>query len=293
MMTEENYRYMRGHLIYGLPEKSKNFAEKIKPGDRLVVYVMQENCEELCGSFTAVVEVVGEWRESSKPQFPDEEREGKVLYPRVVDVRFIAEGVVKFDEVKDELSRILKEKEILREKDLDLKGLRMLYIRKKPLPDELGRLIEERLRASQGAVSYKPERSHTGYSHNKLVEMVRDIGVWLGFKAEINHEIDNFRVDVAFFKEPKPAPHAVVEVHVRGEIDKDLTALMHAYKKYRSRPIYVITNKDMDKVHNLLKETFDEIKEQVIIIRHGELAQLHDTLRNENIRKLINELKKP
>lgn len=286
MMSEENYRYMRSHLIYGLPESSKDLAEEIKPGDRLVVYIMmKKNCKELCGSFTAVVEVVGEWRESSKPQFPEEEEEGRILYPRIVNVKFIAEGVVKFDEVKDELSKVLGKKDLTPW----ILTLSSLYYSKKPLPEEAGELIERALR--RGA-TVKPQSS----IHDELVEMVRDIGVWLGFKAEINHKIDNFWVDVAFFKGPRAGPYAVVEVHVRGDIYKDLAALKHAYDKYGSRPIYVIANEDVDQVLKLVNEAmqgaFHEIREQIIIIRHSELVQLHNTLRNENIKKLINELKK-
>ncbi|BDR91062.1 EVE domain-containing protein [Vulcanisaeta souniana] len=81
MMNEENYRHTIEKGIYGLPEKSSKLKELIEPGDRLVVYITKKECRELCGSFTAILEVIGEWRKSSKPLWPDEVREGRILYP--------------------------------------------------------------------------------------------------------------------------------------------------------------------------------------------------------------------
>ncbi len=129
--------------------------------------------------------------------------------------------------------------------------------------------------------------------HGDLVGMVRDIAYWLGFRVETEYRIDNFRVDVVFFKDPRAVPYIIVEVHVGGDAYKDLAALKHAYDKYGSRLIYVIA-RDEDTVLRLINEAiggaFHEIKDELIIIKANELRRLHEALSSEAIREFVNAL---
>ena len=133
IMSEENYRYTIENGVYGLPEGSSWLKDQIRPGDRLVVYIGKSNCSELCQSFVAVLEVTSEWRESSGPTWPDETREGKVLYRWVINVKPIVIGRVNFNDIKDKLPNDLS-------KGIDLKAYR------RELPNNVGEFIEERLR---------------------------------------------------------------------------------------------------------------------------------------------------
>ncbi|MGC9227516.1 MAG: EVE domain-containing protein, partial [Caldivirga sp.] len=133
---------------------------------------------------------------------------------------------------------------------------------------------------------------HEGeFSHGYLIGLIKDIGGWLGFRVETEYRIDNFRVDVVFFKEPRAVPFAVVEVHVSGDAYKDLAALKHAYDKYGSRLIYVVA-RDEDTVLRLINEAiggaFHEIKDELIIIKADELRRLHEALSSEAIRAFVN-----
>ncbi|MGC8544023.1 MAG: EVE domain-containing protein, partial [Vulcanisaeta sp.] len=271
--------------VYGLPKKSSKVRNLIKHGDRLVVYIMKRDCKELCGSFVAVLEAVGEWRRSNSPLWPDEVREGKILYPWIINVKVIVNGTVKFAEVKDELSKLLG-REI---KDPGKLRPYSVYYSGKPLPSGVGELIEGKLR---GAETTKVV-TEGSFNHDELVSVVRDIGEWLGFKVKTEYQIDNFRVDAAFFKEPKVVPFAVVEVHVGGDVFKDLASLKHAYDRYGSLLIYVVA-RDEDSVTKLVNETvrgaFHEIKDKLIIIKAYELRKLHGALNDEAVRKLINAL---
>ncbi|GAB6946854.1 hypothetical protein JCM16161A_09840 [Vulcanisaeta sp. JCM 16161] len=107
MMNEENYRYAIENGIYGLPEQSSRLRKLIKPGDKFIVYIIKRDCKELCESFVATLEITSDWRRSNKPLWPDEVREGKIFYPWVVNVKVIVSGKVEFNEIKDELSKIL------------------------------------------------------------------------------------------------------------------------------------------------------------------------------------------
>ena len=286
MMSEENYRFTIERHIYGLPEGLEWLRGRIRSGDRLVVYVIKRGCKELCRSFVAVLEVVSEWKRSTGPTWPDEVRENRVLYPWIVNVRVVAEGKIEFDSVRNEISKILG---INIENPQILRG----YMQKE-LPSDFGKLIEERLRTTPRPITTTTATSEPAqYTHDALVNMVRDIGVWLDFDVRLDYRIDNFIVDVAFFRRPREGPLAVVEVHVGGDMFKDLSSLKHAYDRFGSKLIYIVA-RDEDKVISLVNEAlegaFHEIERAIIILRARELIQLHRALEQENTRRLIKEL---
>lgn len=228
MLPEENLKRVVELGLYALPETVAEVAKRIKPGDKLVVYVMKEGCRELCQSFAAVLEVAGQWRESKRPIWPEEVEERRVKYPLVVDVKVVARGKVEFSKIRERLE------ELIGAEGLDPKKLRLyaLYYAKRPLPPGVGEFIEEELR--------RAERRAAGEAHDELVEAVVEVGRWLGFRVEREYRIDNFRVDVAFFKQPRATPFAVVEVHVGSDVYKDLAALKHAYDRYGCKLVYVL-----------------------------------------------------
>ena len=120
--------------------------------------------------------------------------------------------------------------------------------------------------------------------------MVEDIAKWLDLKVKTEYFIDNDKkVDAALFKEPRTVPFAVVEVHVGGIVSEDLVRLKIAHDNYGSRLIYVVA-RDEDKIMRTVQETLHELKDEIIILRAQELKQLHETLKQESIRRLIKEL---
>ncbi|AAL62650.1 conserved hypothetical protein [Pyrobaculum aerophilum str. IM2] len=279
MLPEENFKRVVELGLYGLPASVAEMAKRIKPGDRLVVYIMKEGCRELCQSFAAVLEVVGQWRRSNKPIWPDEAREGRVKYPLVVDVKAVAMGKAEFSKIRERLE------ELIGAEGLDPKKLRLyaLYYAKRPLPPGVGEFIEELRRAERRAAGEE-------LSHKELVEAVVEVGRWLGFRVEREYRIDNFRVDAAFFKPPRATPYAVVEVHVGGDVYKDLAALKHAYDKYGCKLVYVLA-RDEEQVAKLLDEAlqgaFHEIREHVAVVKPMELLKLREALRQEGVMRLL------
>jgi predicted RNA-binding protein len=160
-MNEENLRYTIEHGIYGIPNKrAEKLVQQVRVGDRIVIYVMKKGCGELCESFAAVLEVVSDWRRSSKPTWPDEVKDNEVKYPWVVDVRVLASGKVPIDEVYSELSKILPLEEsqgkLSKSKRVIGFGTKLrifgMNFSKKPVPNELCELIMRRLRAINEAV---------------------------------------------------------------------------------------------------------------------------------------------
>jgi len=58
--TEENWKVIREKNVWGVPDRHKNTIAKVKPGDKLLIYVKQENVKgEIKPSrIVAVYEVV-------------------------------------------------------------------------------------------------------------------------------------------------------------------------------------------------------------------------------------------
>jgi predicted RNA-binding protein len=159
-MSEENLRYTIEHGIYGTPKGSSELKSKIRVGDHIIVYVGKIGCSELCESFATVLEVVSDWRRSSKPTWPDEVRDNEVKYPWVIDVRVLASGKVPIDEVYSELSKILplekSQGKLSKSKRVIGFGTKLrifgMNFSKKTVPNELCELIMRRLRAINEAM---------------------------------------------------------------------------------------------------------------------------------------------
>ncbi|RLI82491.1 EVE domain-containing protein, partial [Archaeoglobales archaeon] len=44
--TEENWKVIKEKNVWGVPERHKNTIAKVKPGDRLLIYLKQERDKE-------------------------------------------------------------------------------------------------------------------------------------------------------------------------------------------------------------------------------------------------------
>lgn len=67
--TEENWKVIKEKNIWGVPERHKNTISKVKPGDKLLIYIKQEkvNNELKDSKIVAVYEVISEvFRDSSR-----------------------------------------------------------------------------------------------------------------------------------------------------------------------------------------------------------------------------------
>lgn len=47
--NRENWEVIKRHNVWGVPKKHKNTLSRVKPGDKLVIYVRQEKIKkEIC-----------------------------------------------------------------------------------------------------------------------------------------------------------------------------------------------------------------------------------------------------
>jgi len=287
LMNEENLRYTIEHGIYGIPNKrAEKLVQQVRVGDRIVVYVMKEDCKDLCESFAAVLEVVSDWRRSSKPTWPDEVRGNEVKYPWVVDVRILASGKVPIDEVYSELSKILpleeSQSKLSKSKRVIRFGTKLrrfgMNFSKKPVPNELCELIMRRLRAG----------SKVAFEHETVKDWLREIGEVLGYYVKTEFENDIHRFDVVWLLWDNEPPIAVFEVVFGGDVYKAIQRLVYARRKLRVRGLFlVVANRDEEeRAGKVLKETYPELK--VEIWYPDKVKELRDTLSKykDEIRKL-------
>lgn len=300
MLNEENYLVCEEKRLYGTP---RDYTKLVKPGDKLVVYVLKEGCRELCQSFAAVWEVAGRWRESAGPTWPDEVEEGRVKYPWVVEVKPVAAGRLPIGEVAPLLAKYgIDGPQKLR--------LYSLYYRRAPLPPELGRAIEERLSASVppsqhaaagGRLSVGGRRRGVGRVHDAVSEMLVEVGGLLGFYGEREVENSPFRHDVVWWRserERRLPPVAVFEVVVGGEVERSLAALKHAYDVWRCALFLVFADERKREraeklVEPYLSGAFHEIAGHLHVMSVEDVEEMYrDLKRHERWLKLFAKLRR-
>jgi len=280
LMNEENLRYTIEHGIYGIPNKrAERLVQQVRVGDHIVVYVMKKGCSELCESFAAVLEVVSDWRRSSKPTWPDEVRDNEVKYPWVVDVRVLASGKVPIDEVYSELSKILP----LEESQGKLSGSKLrifgMNFSKKPVSNELCELIMRRLRAG----------SKVAFEHETVKDWLREIGEVLGYYVRTEFENDIHRFDVVWWGSErdfngKKHPAAVFEVQRGGSLVEALARLKHALDRWNIYGLYLVVTEeeDVERARRLvephLKGSFHELQGRLRIWTAKRVREIKDAL---------------
>jgi len=280
LMNEENLRYTIEHGIYGIPSKrAEKLVQQVRVGDRIVVYVMKEDCKDLCESFAAVLEVVSDWRRSSKPTWPDEVKDNEVKYPWVVDVRVLASGKVLIDEVYSELSKILP----LEESQGKLSGSKLrifgMNFSKKPVSNELCELIMRRLRAG----------SKVAFDHETVKDWLREIGEVLGYYVRTEFENDIHRFDVVWWGSERDFrgerhPAAVFEVQRGGSLVEALARLKHALDRWNIYGLYLVVTEeeDVERARRLvephLKGSFHELQGRLRIWTAKRVREIRDAL---------------
>jgi len=87
--TEENWKVIREKNIWGVPERHKNTIAKVKPGDKLLIYVKKEkvNDEIKEPRIVGAYEVISEPFKDSTKIFSSKGLKRKELFPYRVKIR--------------------------------------------------------------------------------------------------------------------------------------------------------------------------------------------------------------
>jgi hypothetical protein len=115
--------------------------------------------------------------------------------------------------------------------------------------------------------------------HDKIIEMLNEIGRLKRLVVEKEYPIDNLRLDMAWKKVVKGNPHAAFEVQIGGNFFEALTKLKHAWDIWRSIPVLITTDEYADKARQLIEGSFHEIRNQLKIVDFKEIKELYDAWR--------------
>ena len=113
--------------------------------------------------------------------------------------------------------------------------------------------------------------SKTKLDHDDLVLHLVELGEIEEFNSEISYPCDSFRIDVVWKSKYSAVPRRCYEVHIGGDIYKDLAALKHAYDKWNSDIFLISVRKDIPKCRELVAGSFHEIESCVKIVEAEKL----------------------
>jgi hypothetical protein len=144
------------------------------------------------------------------------------------------------------------------------------------------------------------ERGYTSEtpSHRRLVEMIRDIGEWLGFVVKVEEKTPDglYILDVTWRDAPGHAPLKAFEVDVKGNVDLALARLTHAKDMWNCEQLYLVISDEakasrvMNLVEPRLRGSFAKIKDRLTVLGYEDIVNLHSSL--EKWKDLLAKLSK-
>jgi len=114
--------------------------------------------------------------------------------------------------------------------------------------------------------------------HEKIKDMIYDIGVWQGWISEKEYRLDGERLDIVWFRKKieGAVPKVVFEVHLKGNPYGALGKLKHAFDKWNSSPVFITTEEHLTEINKLLSGTFHEIADDIKILSTEDVKNLYD-----------------
>jgi len=116
-------------------------------------------------------------------------------------------------------------------------------------------------------------------SHDKLKEILVEIGRLQKFIAEPEYSFDIGRLDVVWRRVELSVPTYVFEVQVGGDVYHALAKLKHAFDLWNSHIYLVAPQAELNKADNLLSGTFHEISTQIKFIELDKVEELYERKR--------------
>lgn len=116
--------------------------------------------------------------------------------------------------------------------------------------------------------------------HDRIVDMIYELGEVIGYKPEKKWRHEGFEYDVVWNKPPRVGPSCVFEVQLRGSVEAALTKLKHAYDLWpASRLFFVSTEDQIKKVERkFLGGAFHELMEEgaLTLVKISDMNQFYE-----------------
>lgn len=250
--------------IWGVKEMLYPEWKALDPGDVLFFYITR-----------TVRGIVGVGRAENKfiqdkPLWPDEIEAGKVIYP--FRFEFHIDYLVEEKDWRDKKIPIgLSIQEMRRGINiLQKKTVAHLYKEFQEKFNFIIPIFEEK----EIKIDRKKVEVIDAPDHNKLQDLIFQIGQLNRFISEKEYPMENERLDVVWRRVERSVPTYVFEVQIGGDVYHALGKLKHAFDIWNSNIFLVIYEKDLEKTNTLLSGTFHEIKDRVRIITPQKISEL-------------------
>lgn len=254
----------------GNPIPALGRVSEIRPGDRIIYY----------GKGDSVIKGIYEIVQSHyarETQWPDS------------PFQFETKPIVELEEPYDfklllpslDLFKHLSE---LRKWGSSLMGITNAI---KPLPEHDYELIENALIEAQEQIGkekviigeeFLDEKTQQSY-HNRIREMLYEIGQMERKVSEKEYRIDGERIDVVWKRIEKGNPYAVFEVQIGGNFYQALAKLKHAWDKWNSHPFLVTTRQYRERALEWVSGSFHEIQGELRVVDCEKVKDLYEAIK--------------
>jgi len=268
----ENWKHslMADEHLWGVRDSPalRSIAQLVSRGDRLAFYAARPISGIIGFGMAESERFTG-----SDPHWPDEMGSGKVLYPH----RFKFSIIHVLDEGHwgDALS--FKEVGFRGAIRLGLSGLEEKQF------DALVQAAERKWNIALAAKFKAKEEEMKkaipplkSKEHERIVNMIGEIGRLKGFVVEKEYPLNKLRLDAAWKRVPRGNPHVAFECQMEGNLFEALSKLKEAWDIWRSVPILVTTDEWTDKATQLVHGSFHEIRDRLKITTVKDIEKLYE-----------------
>ncbi|MBI3194118.1 MAG: EVE domain-containing protein, partial [Ignavibacteriae bacterium] len=253
--------------IWGVKSQLYPEWKALDPGDHIFFFITK--------TVRGIVGVgrVGNKFVQDKPMWPDEIREGRLIYP----YRFEFEIDYMIEEPKWSKERISSKEVPLRIQEMR-RGINFLQ---KDTYEKLVKVFQERFRCDLLLNENKKELvartidSKPSKTHSELQELIHHVGKMNRLISEKEYPMEAERLDVVWRRVEKSVPTYVFEIQIGGDIYHALGKLKHAHDLWNSNVFIVAQEEEFEKVDLLLDGTFHEIKFKLKKLTTATVNELH------------------
>lgn len=251
----ENWDVGVERRVWGMKKRYAKMWDRLSLGDVLFFYAAAP-----IGGVVGYGHVVAKFK-GKAPLWPDEIREGNVIYP----YRF-----------EFEIERVLDSQRWTRDR-VPVKDLKINIQSMGQVPADAASKLFHRIETKWDVREppKKPEPPDKEPSrHQRAKTLLIDIGRMRRFLSEDEYRIDGERIDVVWKRVEKSVPTYAFEVQIGGDIYHAMGKLKHAFDIWNSKIFLAIDQKSLPKVSELLAGTFHEIAGHLTVLQLEELERL-------------------
>jgi len=285
-VTPESWDTVKAHSIWATEWESQ--TQKIKTGDIAIFYVTRTRPP----CFMGIYKVASEWFQATKPLWPDEVEQGKILYPWQLNLKQIRLGTVNVKDLAPKLAFIGAKKNW----QVYLVGTPANM--KRPISEEDYQLIFAEMKKPPVQVEFRPAhikkveprelKAAPIPSHKEIQNMAFGLGELEGYIVDKEVPVDRERLDVTWRRKVRVKPDFAFEVQKGGDFNAALMKLKEAWDLWGCTSILITTDEYIENAKRWLGRAFHEMEKDARIVHWQKIKEWHELM--EKRKRIMNEI---